>query len=80
MVCSEDVFQPRLGVLGVPLITVPDIIIFSSTSPNTLLSFLIKMAEQMFLKSIYIQPLTIFGWNYAMYMGELLATYIEQFF
>jgi hypothetical protein len=24
MVCSEDVFQPRLGVLGVPLITVPD--------------------------------------------------------
>jgi hypothetical protein len=25
MVCSEDVFRPRLGVLGVPLITVPDI-------------------------------------------------------
>jgi hypothetical protein len=24
MVCSEDVFQSRLGVLGVPLITVPD--------------------------------------------------------
>jgi hypothetical protein len=24
MVYSEDVFQPRLGVLGVPLITVPD--------------------------------------------------------
>jgi hypothetical protein len=24
MVCSEDVFQPRLGVLGVPLITAPD--------------------------------------------------------
>jgi hypothetical protein len=24
MVCSEDVFQPRLGVLGVPLIMVPD--------------------------------------------------------
>jgi hypothetical protein len=24
MVCSEDVFRPRLGVLGVPLITVPD--------------------------------------------------------
>jgi hypothetical protein len=24
MVCSEDVFQPRLGVLEVPLITVPD--------------------------------------------------------
>jgi hypothetical protein len=24
MVCSDDVFQPRLGVLGVPLITVPD--------------------------------------------------------
>jgi hypothetical protein len=24
MVCSEDVFQPCLGVLGVPLITVPD--------------------------------------------------------
>jgi hypothetical protein len=24
MVCSEDAFQPRLGVLGVPLITVPD--------------------------------------------------------
>jgi hypothetical protein len=24
MVCSKDVFQPRLGVLGVPLITVPD--------------------------------------------------------
>jgi hypothetical protein len=24
MVCSEDVFQPHLGVLGVPLITVPD--------------------------------------------------------
>jgi hypothetical protein len=24
MVCSEDVFWPRLGVLGVPLITVPD--------------------------------------------------------
>jgi hypothetical protein len=23
-VCFEDVFQPRLGVLGVPLITVPD--------------------------------------------------------
>jgi hypothetical protein len=27
MVCSEDVFQPRLRVLGVPLITVPDNII-----------------------------------------------------
>jgi hypothetical protein len=24
MVCSEDAFQPCLGVLGVPLITVPD--------------------------------------------------------
>jgi hypothetical protein len=24
MVCSEDVFRTRLGVLGVPLITVPD--------------------------------------------------------
>jgi hypothetical protein len=24
MVCSEDVFQPCLGALGVPLITVPD--------------------------------------------------------
>jgi hypothetical protein len=24
MVCSEDVFWPCLGVLGVPLITVPD--------------------------------------------------------
>jgi hypothetical protein len=24
MVCSEDVFRSRLGVLGVPLITVPD--------------------------------------------------------
>jgi hypothetical protein len=24
MVCFEDVFRPRLGVLGVPLITVPD--------------------------------------------------------
>jgi hypothetical protein len=24
MVYSEDVFRPRLGVLGVPLITVPD--------------------------------------------------------
>jgi hypothetical protein len=24
MVCSEYVFQPCLGVLGVPLITVPD--------------------------------------------------------
>jgi hypothetical protein len=24
MACSEDVFQPCLGVLGVPLITVPD--------------------------------------------------------
>jgi hypothetical protein len=26
MVCSEDVFQPCLGALGVPLITVPDTI------------------------------------------------------
>jgi hypothetical protein len=25
MVCSEDIFRPCLGVLGVPLITVPDI-------------------------------------------------------
>jgi hypothetical protein len=24
MVCSEGVYQPCLGVLGVPLITVPD--------------------------------------------------------
>jgi hypothetical protein len=24
MVCSEGVYQPNLGVLGVPLITVPD--------------------------------------------------------
>jgi hypothetical protein len=24
MVCSEDVFRPCLGVLGVPLITIPD--------------------------------------------------------
>jgi hypothetical protein len=24
MVCSEDVFRSRLGVLGVPLITIPD--------------------------------------------------------
>jgi hypothetical protein len=24
MVCSEDIFWPCLGVLGVPLITVPD--------------------------------------------------------
>jgi hypothetical protein len=24
MVCSEGVFEPCLGVLGVPLITVPD--------------------------------------------------------
>jgi hypothetical protein len=24
MVCSEDVFQPRLGVLGAPLIAVPN--------------------------------------------------------
>jgi hypothetical protein len=30
MVCSEDVFRPRLGVLGVPLITAPDT--FGSTS------------------------------------------------
>jgi hypothetical protein len=27
MVCSEDVFRPRLGVLRVPLITVPDSIL-----------------------------------------------------
>jgi hypothetical protein len=27
MVCSEDVFRPRLGVLGVPLITLPDMIV-----------------------------------------------------
>jgi hypothetical protein len=27
MVCSEGVFEPYLGVLGVPLITVPDIYI-----------------------------------------------------
>ena len=30
MVCSEDVFQPRLVLLGVPLITVPDSIIGGS--------------------------------------------------
>jgi hypothetical protein len=30
MVCSEDVFQPRLGVLGVPLITVPDNMIYET--------------------------------------------------
>jgi hypothetical protein len=34
MVCSEDVFQPRLGVLGVPLITVPDNI---QTNADTIL-------------------------------------------
>jgi hypothetical protein len=28
-VCFKDVFQPCLGVLGVPLIMVPDIYVFS---------------------------------------------------
>jgi hypothetical protein len=27
MVCSEGVYQPCLGVLGVPLITVPDTLV-----------------------------------------------------
>jgi hypothetical protein len=31
MVCFEDVFQPCLGVLGVPLITVPDNIVSVSS-------------------------------------------------
>jgi hypothetical protein len=34
MVCSEDVFRPRLRVLGVPLITVPDTMLtWAATKP-----------------------------------------------